>query len=296
MANLVEKGEDPVGFDIEDVDEALVPGGYTFVRGDIGNYEDVIGAIQSHSVERVIVLSYIMAPLFSPDYTDFLGAVNVNLVGVTNVFEAARRSGLDRVVLGSSVGVYGTPEQYGDTPVNEESPLTAPNLYGRMKMVNESIADKYRQVHGLDIPKVRPTAIFGVGNTMWPTRLISPVAIGEAGSAPFATTSRNNAVAVEDLAELYRLITVKDRLEHDTYVAAGHNFVVTELVDAIRSWIPDAELNFDETAPPPAYPTTYDNSRAVKEFDWRLHSLEESVLLHINSERARHNLEPLEPR
>jgi nucleoside-diphosphate-sugar epimerase len=298
LASLLEHGEEAIGFDVRppeevgsDVDSHRPP----FVAGNMANYDDIMSALVEHGIHRVIALGYVMAPLFSPDFSNFIDAVKVNLLGITNVFEASVRSGVDRVVLGSSVGVYGTAEEYGDEAVTEDSRQTAPGLYGRMKMVNETIADKYREIYGLQTVKVRPSAILGVGNTMWPSLLISPVAVGEPGSAPFGSSSRNNVVAVEDLAELYRKILVAQRLEHDTYLASGHNVVMSDLAKAIYRFVPRAQLNFDESTPPPPYPTTFDNTRAVREFDWKLHSLEESVLLHLNAERSRQGYAPIEP-
>ena len=41
-------------------------------------------------------------------------------MGATNVFEAAARLGVERVVYASSVAVFDDQEYYGDRPVNED--------------------------------------------------------------------------------------------------------------------------------------------------------------------------------
>jgi nucleoside-diphosphate-sugar epimerase len=299
LVSLAESGQEAVGFDLKEPDQYVKddgPGSYRapFVQGDVANYDDVMGTIVDHKIDRVAALSYVMAPLFSPDFSNFIDAVKINLLGITNVFEASARAGVERVVLGSSVGVYGTAKEHRNEAITENSTLMAPHLYGRMKMVNESLADRYREVHGIETVKVRPSAILGVGNTMWPTLLISPVAVGEPGHAIYPSSSRNNIMAVEDLAELYRRILIAPKLRHDTYLATGHNIVMRELGEAILKFLPDAQFTFDESAPSPTYPTTFDNSRAVREFDWQLHPLEESVLLHINAERSRRGYEPIQ--
>lgn len=292
VPKLLDKGEEIVGFDVRPEPHDLggpanVESGMLFVQGDMANGDEVMAALVDHKIEQVIVLGYLMAPLMSPEFVDFVGAVRTNLLGITYILEACSQAGVERVIFSSTVGVYGPQSDYGDRPITEDDRPAAGGLYGRMKMVNETIADKYREVYGIEVVKVRPSPILGVGNTMWPSRLISPAAVGEPGHAPFSSSGRNNLVGIEDLAELYHRISAARELKHDTYLASGHNFLVEELVTIVRSLLPSAELHFDEDAPPPPYPTIFDNTRAVEEFDWKLQPLEESVLAHVNAERAR---------
>jgi hypothetical protein len=56
-----------------------------------------------------------------------------------------------------------------------------------------------------------------------------------------------------------------------------------ELASIVKKYLPQAEITFDEKARVPAW--TFDNSRTVKEFDWRIQPVEAMVLDEINGTR-----------
>ncbi len=90
-------------------------------------------------------------------------SLSANLVGTTTVFEAARLSGIQRIVFASSNQVYGdVAEKHRHPtyePVPEEHPLQPINLYGKLKRMCEDIAAHYAQLYGLGIVALR----FGPG-------------------------------------------------------------------------------------------------------------------------------------
>ncbi|MDT2008151.1 NAD-dependent epimerase/dehydratase family protein [Rhodococcus opacus] len=58
-------------------------------------------------------------------------AASVNLVGMTNVLEAAARHGVSKVVWASSVDVFGDKSIGADGIVRDDSPYDPPFIYGR---------------------------------------------------------------------------------------------------------------------------------------------------------------------
>lgn len=292
MDALEQAGADPVGFDVRSPSS----GGNSraFAQGNMSNLDEVLGAIHDHDISRVVVLGYIMAPLNRPGFTDFLGAIRVNVAGVTNVFEACRLEAVDRVIFASTCGIYGSQADYGERPVTEDDPPTSSRLYGRMKILNETLARQYRTVHGADIVTVRPASILGAGNTMWPTRVLSPVALGQVGHAPFSRKSPNNLVSVDDLAWIYSAMTLASDVKFDTYLVTGHNFIAEDLLRISQKYLPEAVLDFDESAGSAPYSMHFDNTRVTEEFGWKLRSLEDAVLDHFNGVRIVSQMPPLE--
>jgi nucleoside-diphosphate-sugar epimerase len=142
---LLDEGHTVVAGDVAPPSEAVrdETEGAVHVRADMARLDQVLGVVKEHGVTRIALLSYIMGPLMSPAHTEILGALEVNVTGVTNVLEAARLSDARRVVFLSTVGTYGPPELYGDRPVNEDDILAPASMYGRMKALNESVADRY---------------------------------------------------------------------------------------------------------------------------------------------------------
>src|ERR1700716_4274833 len=78
--------------------------GVSYVSADMSRIDRILALLQEHDVSGIALLSYIMGPLMSPQHSDILQACQVNVVGVTNVLEAARLSGTPRVVFLSTVG------------------------------------------------------------------------------------------------------------------------------------------------------------------------------------------------
>jgi nucleoside-diphosphate-sugar epimerase len=80
---------------------------------------------------------------------DMALGVRVNLLGMVNMFEAAARHKLARLVFTSSETVFGASQEvYGERPVVEDD-FCGPNdhffTYGVMKILDEFMAQKYHK-------------------------------------------------------------------------------------------------------------------------------------------------------
>jgi nucleoside-diphosphate-sugar epimerase len=189
---LVEQGAQVVGFDLVP-ESSPTAAGATFVTGNMTNLEEVMAAIVDHGIQRVVALGYFMAPLLAPECRDLLNAARVNIVGVTNLFEAARLARVERVVFASTVGIFGHQDAYGPEPINEETEPHAPkSLYGLMKLVNNAMAERYTKTHGIQIVKVHSAAVIGPGNTAFSRRMIQFPALGKPG---FGNWTSPNSIA-----------------------------------------------------------------------------------------------------
>jgi len=83
----------------------------------------------------------------------------INIDGLLNVLELARRSGTRRVLFVSSGGVvYGEPEV---RPTPETSPKLPMSPYGVTKLSAEYYLHYYYQVHGMEYVAVRYSNVFG---------------------------------------------------------------------------------------------------------------------------------------
>lgn len=83
----------------------------------------------------------------------------INVDGLLNVLECARRHETKRVLFVSSGGVvYGEPEE---RPTPETSPKLPMSPYGVTKLAAEYYLSYYRQVHGLEYAAVRYSNVYG---------------------------------------------------------------------------------------------------------------------------------------
>lgn len=84
---------------------------------------------------------------------------SINIDGLLNVLECARRHGTERFIFVSSGGVvYGEPEE---RPTPETAPKLPMSPYGVSKLAAEYYLGYYRQVHGLEYAAVRYSNVYG---------------------------------------------------------------------------------------------------------------------------------------
>ena len=91
--------------------------------------------------------------------TDPLFDERVNIAGLINLLEGARRGGVQRVVFASSGGVvYGE----GDALPHREKALKLPvSPYGVSKLASEYYLAMYAQLHGLEVVPLRYANVYG---------------------------------------------------------------------------------------------------------------------------------------
>jgi UDP-glucose 4-epimerase len=82
----------------------------------------------------------------------------INAGGTLTVFEAARRTGVRRVVCASSAAVYGDSDCL---PLAEATPLRPSSPYGLDKLYLEHLGALYASLHGLETVALRYFNVFG---------------------------------------------------------------------------------------------------------------------------------------
>jgi nucleoside-diphosphate-sugar epimerase len=290
--SLASHGAEIVAFDLVPPQTQGITPLVSYVQGNMVNLEEIMSVIVEHGVQRVVALGYFMTPLLAPECRDLVNAARVNIVGITNLFEAARLARLERVIFASTVGIYGLQDAYGSETIDENTEPHAPKgLYGLMKLVNNAMAERYTKTYGIQIVKVHSAAVIGPGNTAFSCRMIQFPALGRPGFANWPSSGPRNIVGVADIAQLYTKMALADQVKHDAYMGTGHAPTGREIADIVKKYLPQAEITFDESARVPAW--NFDNSRAVKDFGWKIQSVEEMVLDEINGTREAAGLPPL---
>ena len=270
-----------------------------FATCDVSEYSDLARCFRQHpDITHAIHLAYLMSA--EVEANPHLGA-RVNVLGMLNLFEAAVNQRLQRLVFASSETVYGASQAvYGERPIRETD-FCAPRdhffTYGVMKILNEFMAEKYVQKHGIEIACARPPVVFGHGRkrgaVLWAEQFFSLPAIGRPVALPFSANSRDCWVYVEDCAEQLARLALKPRLAHFAYNSTGHSIRAADLADIVRRWAPGAEITFDESRPSTPLVDDLDGSRLVEETGFTPRPIEAGVLAHMNEARAEASLPPL---
>ena len=242
-------------------------------------------------ITHCIHLAYLMSAEVEADMP--LG-VKVNVLGMANMFEAAVRHKLARLVFTSSETVFGASQKvYGDRPVVEDD-YCGPNdhffTYGVMKGLDEFMARKYVARHGVSIACTRPAVVFGHGrkrgSVLWAEAFATQPAQGHVAKLPFSRHSRDTWIYKDDCAEQLVRLALKPQIAHFAYNNGGASVTAEALAAAVRRWLPEAEFVFDEAQPTTPLIDWQDGQRLEREIDFIPRSLLEGVRAHINEARA----------
>ncbi|MGE3244817.1 MAG: NAD-dependent epimerase/dehydratase family protein [Beijerinckiaceae bacterium] len=163
---LAEEGETPVLMDFAaqaDCVGQIVPmDSVTMIQGDILRPLSVVKAINDHGITGIIHTA--ANPMLTLGaQTDPYAAINLNIMGTVNVLEAARVTGVKRVVVSSSnvlnhylAGGNGLTE-----PMNEEAWPRPTTFYSATKQAIESLGLNYAKWCGVEFAGMRYGAVFG---------------------------------------------------------------------------------------------------------------------------------------
>lgn len=284
---LAASGEKIVCMDINPAAPALAGLGekVSIVRGDVTQFDDVISNMEASKADRVINLSYNLGQDLPPHR-----ATKLNIIGMDNVFEAARLLGIKHTVFASSLAVNGQQSHYGERPVTEDDDKHAVVQYGSHKAFNEFQAKDYIDKHGMTITAIRPANVTGpdkVRGSVDHVNIITRPARGEPITLPFADAMRC-PIHVDDIAEVFVRVLMADKPQHAIYNSGGQAISLAEIADIVRGYLPDAKISFDKQTGGRADSGNWmiDNTRLVQEFGVQYRPYRERVLQIINDSRA----------
>jgi nucleoside-diphosphate-sugar epimerase len=204
-------------------DDELRASGATLIIGSVTHSGDVNRAMEG--CELVYHLASPFGDILQPDavYWD----IEVN--GTRNVLAAAERHQVRRVVHCSTQGVHGIIEQ---PPGDENSPLAPRDYYCYSKVEGEKVCQEFI-AKGMDVVIVRPTSVYGPGDTRGWLKLYRMVASGWFLMIGDGKTL-NHPVYVDNLVDVFELVADKPGAKGRTYLAGDETSVsLTELVRGV---------------------------------------------------------------
>ncbi|MFJ8045692.1 NAD-dependent epimerase/dehydratase family protein [Kitasatospora sp. NPDC096147] len=142
---------------------------------------------------------------------DPVRSVRLNVEGTTSVLEAARRSGVGRTVLASTVWVYGAASGERDSDaaeLTEDAPIDlgrSGHLYVAGKLAAELVAHSYRELYGQHFTVLRYGIPYGprMRDELVIARFVQAALAGRPITIAGTGAQTRNFVYVEDLAEAH---------------------------------------------------------------------------------------------
>ena len=235
--------------------------------------ESLLRVIEHYDVTKIIHLAALLTPACQQD--PFLGC-QINVLGGTSVWEAARRSDRVRSIsYASSYAVYG-PET-GDS---DDHPNRPPTFYGAFKQAMDLIALQYWRHFGIAAVAVRPHVVYGPerdqGLTAGPSLAMKAAVLGE--SYTIGYTGQVGYDYVEDVARAF----VRAAFECPPGVTVvdlpGEQATTEEFVTAIETVVPASRGRIQVQGP--AIPANIPpHPRYISELflDWQATSLVDGV-------------------
>ena len=274
-------------------------GKFHFARGDVSQLEDILSVMKQYSIDRVINWAFIMVgPSVQVDPRLLTG---VNVLGMSNSFEAAKIMAANRVVYASSETVYGPQAMYGERDVTEEDQTNPTHSYAICKLYAEIMAGQYAQQYGMSFTGVRPTIGYGHGGRS-PAQFWSDMPSMAAVGKPFSMEGDGNGLAslvsADDLAEFTRILIKVPSSPHPVYNVGGPPTSPKDMAKVVCKYIPDAKITFgDRPMMDPSgkfgLPWKVSMKRAKEDFGFSCMPLEKAVLIHINDARMEAGLPPI---
>src|SRR3954467_12288195 len=163
---LVESGEKPVLMDTaaqrEAISQIVDLAKVTLIQGDVLRPLSIVDALRSHNITRIAHTA--ANPLLTLGaQKEPYAAINLNIMGTVNVLEAARITGLKRVVVSSSsvLNHYLDGGEDGGNFGKEEAFPRPTTFYSATKQAVESLGLNYAKWCGIEFAGLRYGAVFG---------------------------------------------------------------------------------------------------------------------------------------
>jgi NAD dependent epimerase/dehydratase len=243
-------------------------GSLTVVMGDITDPFSV------HSVVKDQEIVFHLAALIGIPYSYIApeSYVRTNIIGTTNVMQAALEENVQRIVHTSTSEVYGTA-QY--TPIDEDHPLQGQSPYSASKIGADKIAESYFYSFGLPVSIFRPFNTFGPRQS---TRAIIPTIITQALTSEVVKVGSLDPVRdltfVQDTVRAFiAMATTNKSIGKTIHAGSGKGITIGELADKIIMKInPNAQIISESRRIRPANSEVLklicDNSRAREILGW----------------------------
>ena len=211
------------------VREHLPASGFTFWMQDV-RHQDIVQQIVFekfdvivHLAAQTMVDASIRDPRFDADE---------NVMGLLNVLEAARLSGVKRVLQASTAAAYGDVQE-SSLPVREDEALHPMSFYGLTKVIGEHYLDLYHQLYGLDYVVLRFANVYGERQ-------------GDSGEGGVISIFAKRIAQGQDITIFGDGLQTRDFVYAGDIAAGLRRALVTEQVNTVYNLSTQTETSLDE--------------------------------------------------
>lgn len=224
------------------------PAAYAFVRASVTSLPVMIDTLRAHQVDTVFHLGGMLS---MPCERDPWSAFEVNVAGTYHLMEAVRLSGVERLVLSSSIAVYG--EDLPEGPIHDHSLQRPASMYGTSKVFGELLGRFYARRFGLDFRGLRIPSVVGPGSkvphmSIYNCWAIERPLLGRPYEILVEPETRCPTIYYKDAARALMELALApvSRIKTKVYNINGFSpaYSAAELAAAVEDKVPGARLAF----------------------------------------------------
>jgi len=180
---------------------------------------------------------------------------DVNVAGTMAMLEMVRRKPCRRIVLCSTLMVYG-PDA-GTVPDHDEAEYVRPiSVYGGSKLALEGLMHAYVGQYGVDAIALRFAHVYGPGRTTecFVREMLAAAAAGRPCRIAQASASLRQYVHIDDVVDSIALAMEAAAPRSRVFnIAADEIHTLGDVADAVRTLTGPLEVSFDEARDLPNY-------------------------------------------
>jgi UDP-glucose 4-epimerase len=249
---LLERGDEVTFFDFAprpDYIRHVTGRDLPVIRGDIRDLAALVDAFQQVRPECVIHLA---ASVGEANINNVYAGFQVNLVAAINVAEAARLTGVRRLVHASTQALY-----VGEDPkelLREDSPIDCrERVYNASKLGCEHVLRTYAAKHTLELALLRFAGVYGYYSVAGGPGVAVQQAVWDAMAGKAVTLNVYESVDfiyAKDLANGIALAVHTSPLPHQIYnLGSGTLTTVEDIEAALGKIFPDAKISRGKLTP-----------------------------------------------
>ena len=264
--------------------------------GDILDFPRLLEIIKKHQVTHIVHLAAFIGAVSQANPAL---SVQVNVMGMVNVLEAARLFEIKRVVYTSAKGVYGAISGEYTHPtyklLDEDHPKNPIRIYDSAKLMGEHTGIYYQKNLGVDVVILRFSFTYGPGKTArhGAMGITSQLVENPFNGLPFHLTQggeqKDDFIYNKDSALGIYLACIAENPKSRIYnIGSGIGITLADFARVIRRQLPQAQieigpgLNFLGFSYCPH--SIYDISRARRDLGYKpQYDLENGVADYIDS-------------
>lgn len=220
-----------------------------FIEGDVRDTKLVENA--TREVDMIFHLAANIGNVKS--LNNPLEDAQINVLGTVNILEAARKSGVGRVIYSSSAAIFG---ELITMPIDEGHPQNPDSPYGVSKLAGEKYALCFGKLYGMTVVCLRYFNVYGVnqrydayGNVIpiFADRLITTKPLTIYGDGE----QTRDFVNVKDVATANYLAATKTRKSAVYNLGSGTTITINELARLVQEASGIKAISVDYAAPRP---------------------------------------------